>query len=74
MFSDLCHIINFKVAIFLFIFGMLLFSDVFINNVLSKFQDATSGDAATTKGTVVQLSIFVLFYLVIDILGQSEVI
>jgi hypothetical protein len=66
--------INFKMAIFLFIIGMCIFSDLFINGVLSKFDGTVSGECTTTKGTVIQLTIFILIYLVLDLLMQGKII
>ncbi len=63
--------LNIKVAVGLFIIGMLLFSDLFIDGVLSKFDDMVHGECATTKGTIVQLIVLVLLYLVIDLLVQA---
>lgn len=74
MFTDFCGNINFKVAIFLFVFGIFIFSDLFIDNVLCKMDGATAADAATSKGTTVQLLILVLFYLCIDLFIQAEII
>ena len=74
MASDLFGRVNFKVAIFLMIFGVFIFSDLFIENVLSRIKDTTSADTTTTKGTMIQLLIIVLFYLIIDMLVQCEVI
>jgi hypothetical protein len=63
---DLLKKTNFKVAIFLFLIGIFIFSDVFIENCLpKKYRD---GNCATTQGTVMQLLMLVLCYLVIDLL------
>lgn len=74
MATDFFGCINFKIAIFLFVFGIFIFSDLFIENVLCKIKDATHADTATTKGTMIQLLVFVLFYLVIDLLIQGGII
>ena len=68
--------INFKMAIFLFIIGMCIFSDLFINGVLSKFDGAisASGECASTKGTIIQLTIFILLYLVLDLLMKGKLL
>ncbi len=63
--------INYKISIFLFIVGMILFSDVFINSVLSKIPNSVSGECTTTKGTVLQLTILCLFYLTADLFSQA---
>ena len=61
--------INYKLAFFMFFIGMILFSDVFIEGVLSKMStDCVDGECPTTKGTIVQLLIFVLIMIVLDLL------
>ena len=74
MVSDFFGRFNVKIAIFIMIFGLFIFSDLFIENVLLHIKDATSADTTTTKGTMIQMLIIVLFYLVIDMLVQCEVI
>jgi hypothetical protein len=74
MTTDFFGRINFKIAIFLFIFGVFIFSDMFIEHILSKIKDASSGGESTTKGTLIQLLILVLFYLISDLLVQAEII
>ena len=74
MFTDFCGRVNFRIAIFLFVFGIFIFSDLFIDNVLCKVNGATSADSATTKGTMIQLLILVIFYLIVDLLVQGEII
>lgn len=74
MTNDLFESINFKIAIFIFIFGVFIFSDLFIDKFLSNISGATHGDTSTTKGTMIQLLILVLFYLSVDLLNQGNVI
>ena len=72
MCMDLCKKINFKVGIFLFIIGIFLFSDTFIYTFLPK--SMVDGDCVNTKGTIVQLIIFIIFYFIIDLFSQCEII
>lgn len=74
MFVDLFRCINFKVAIFLFIFGVFIFSDLFVENVISRFSGSVEGDCPTTKGTVMQLTILTMAYLVIDLIVQGGLV
>jgi hypothetical protein len=74
MCSDLFGRVNVKIAIFLLIFGIFIFSDLFIENVLSRVKDATDADTTTTKGTMIQLMAVVIFYLIIDLLVQCKVV
>lgn len=65
--------INYKVGFLLFFIGMLIFSDIFIDNVLP----ATMHDGAgcpNTVGTVTQLTMLVLIYIVLDLLVKYEVL
>ena len=66
---DLFRRINFKTAIFLFITGIFIFSDIFIENVLPK--KYINADCADTIGTTIQLTMLVLAYLVIDLIVQG---
>jgi hypothetical protein len=74
MFSDLFNSINYKVAIFLFILGILIFSDVFIETFLTPISGAVDGDVPTTKGTTVQLLILTLGYIIIDLMISGNLI
>lgn len=64
--------INYKVAFFLFFIGMVVFSDVFINLVLMKCSDCTSGECTTSKGTIIQLLVLTVSYVVLDLLVQKK--
>ena len=66
--------INIKVAVLLLIIGMILFSDIFIDGVLAKISGTVHGECTTTKGTMIQLIMLVLSYIVIDLLVQSKII
>ena len=64
--------INFKAGIFIFLMGILIFSDVFIQQVLTKFNGASHDGQASTGGTVIQLIVLVLGYLIVDLLVQGS--
>jgi hypothetical protein len=67
--------INIKIAFFIFLFGFLIFSDIFIKNILNKFSGAVNGtDNATTKGTIIQLLFLVIAYIIIDLLVKNKYI
>ena len=72
--SNMTSNINFKMGIFLFLIGMCIFSDLFINGFLSNFEGTISGECTTTKGTIIQLTIFILLYLVLDLLMKGKLI
>ena len=70
---DLLKKINFKVAFFMFLIGLFIFSDIFIEKCLPKScRDVTN--STNSYGTVVQMTILVLAYIVIDLLSQSGVL
>jgi hypothetical protein len=73
-FSDLFNSINYKVALFLFILGIFIFSDLFVDGVLMSFRDAVYTDVPTTKGTTIQLMFLTIGYVLIDLLVTGNVI
>lgn len=74
MSGNLLTNINYKVAFLLFIVGMIIFSDVFIESVIGKFSDSVDGDSPTTKGTIIQLLLIVLAYIILDLIVKYEVL
>ena len=63
--------INLKMAFFLFLLGMLIFSDVFIDGILSKMDGNVQGECTTTKGTLIQLLLLCLSYIVLDLFTKA---
>lgn len=73
MFVKLCSRIHIKIAIFIFILGLFLFSDIFVRGVLSSFNGAVNQlGFPTTHGTILQLLFLVIGYLLIDLLVQGK--
>jgi hypothetical protein len=66
--------INYKVSFMLFIVSMLIFSDLFIDNVLNKFNDTVTGECTTTKGTMLQLMFMIIAYIVLDLIVKYEIL
>ena len=64
--------INYKISIFLFFLGIIIFSDFFIENFLPK--NAVDGNCANTQGTMIQLMAFVVMYILIDLMTQGGII
>ena len=64
--------INYKLAFFMFIFGMLLFSDLFTDSFLKNINGAVGLQYPTTKGTFIQLFIYVILLIVFDLLIKYE--
>jgi hypothetical protein len=70
---DLIKRVNIKIAFFLLMIGLFIFSDIFIERFLpARYQDGTG--TPNTSGTTVQLIILVLCYIVIDLLSQGGVL
>jgi hypothetical protein len=66
---------NIKIAIFIFILGLFIFSDVFVRTVLASFDGAVNQmEGPTTRGTIVQLIFLVVGYIIIDLLAQGKYI
>lgn len=66
--------INWRIGLFIFVLGIFVFSDVFIELFLSGVPGATSLGNATTKGTIIQMVIITIAYLLVDVLVQSDVV
>lgn len=64
--------INYKLGFFMFLLGMIIFSDLFIEKILASFGNSVDGETPTTKGTMIQLLIFVLLMMMLDVLIKWE--
>lgn len=68
--GNLITSINYKLGLFMFVLGVLVFSDVFIEKILGRMGGMVDGEITTTKGATVQLVIFILLMLFIDVMIQ----
>lgn len=66
--------INYKMSIFLFIVGLIIYSDVFIDNFLRKFEGCVEDSRVTTKGTIYQLIIVSVIFAILDLLIKLELL
>lgn len=71
---DLMKKINWKIALFIFAASIFIFSDVFTDSVLVLSKNSMDGNCPNTKGTIIQIAFLVVFYIIIDILVQSDII
>lgn len=71
---ELCKKINFKTAIFLFIIGTIIFSDVFIENCLTDSSYTDGAGTPTSKGTFIQMLVLIISFLCIDLLVQGNIL
>jgi hypothetical protein len=65
--GDIFGGINFKLACFVFILGIIIFSDVFIDGILLKIDGTVNGECTTTKGTIIQLLLLSLGLIMLDL-------
>lgn len=64
--------LQWKVSILLFFIGVILFSDVFQDNVLAHISGATEGETVTTSGTFIQLGALIVGYNLSDQLVRNH--
>lgn len=65
--------INFKVALFMFLIGLVILSDMFIEKFIPiEYQDGTNNP--NTKGTFLQLLVMVISYIIVDLLVQGDIL
>lgn len=73
--GGLLYNINWKVAIFIFIISIFIFSDLFaegfLKNIDSSFTDGTN---TTNKGTIAQILTLVASYIGMDLLVKYEIL
>lgn len=65
---------KFRTAFYLFIVFMLVCSDVFIDQILSRFGDSVDVNMPTTKGVVIQSIFMVIAYILVDSLVESSIL
>jgi hypothetical protein len=63
-----------KFLVLLFVFFLLISSDVFVDRVLSKVDSAVNMDRPTSYGTVIQGMLLVMCVLVLDVLTNRGAI
>lgn len=66
--------IKIKNSILLFLFFILLSTDVFIDQVLAKFDGAVDGSSPTTTGVIIQAIFLVFGYILIEMVTTSSII
>lgn len=73
--TDLCNVssnviseIPFKLAFFMFFIGMVIFSDAFTSTVLVNIDNTLDDDLPTTKGTIIQLTIYTICLVIVDLM------
>jgi hypothetical protein len=64
--------VPYKLTLFMFIVGMLIFSDLFIDGFLHGIPGAVGGECASSKGTIIQLLLFCLAHIMLDLMIKYE--
>jgi hypothetical protein len=72
--ANMLMCINWKVAAFLFIMGLFLFSDLFIDSILRQVPGSVDGITPSSKGTLIQMSLLVLSYIFVDSMIKINVL
>jgi hypothetical protein len=66
-FIGLLSMTNLRLFFIVFLLFIFVSSDVFIDQVLGRFEDAREHNCATTKGVIIQATIMVLLVMVMDV-------
>lgn len=75
MITDFVKKLPIKLAIFIFIIFIILKSDVYINNVLAKFNGTVNyTNQTTTKGEIISGIFLVLGFLCLDLIIQYNIL
>lgn len=66
--------IKIKNSVLLFLVFILLSTDVFIDQILTKFEGAVEGNSTTTTGVIIQAIFLVIGYILIETITTSSII
>lgn len=69
---DCSKSINYKIAFLIFLAYIILNTDVFIENILSKFNNTSINNEITNKGIVISGLILSLTYILLDVLDKNS--
>lgn len=64
------EVVNWKVLVFIMILFIIINSDIFLENILSKLDKAVEGNCTTTYGTIIQSIIMGFGYMLIQPLAS----
>lgn len=63
---EICDVVNWKVFLFIIMIYLIINSDIFLENILSKLDKTVEGNVPTTYGTIIQSLILGVSYLLIE--------
>lgn len=66
--------VNFKASFLLFFLFLFVSSNIFIDQVLSRFSDTTSAGQITIKGIIIQGIILVMLFIIAQIITGFDLI
>ena len=72
--SDLVGSIEWKLVIVLILICVIIFSDLFITTVLSKFEGTTNGIIITNKGKLIQSATIIGGYIIASGLNYMKIL
>lgn len=64
--------IPYKLTFFMFLIGMVIFSDLFIDGFLNNISGTVDGECPTSKGTMIQLLVYSLVLILLHLLISYE--
>jgi hypothetical protein len=74
LFGEIAKKISWKIALFVFVLVLLIWSDVFIENIMTKFDGLVEGRMVSQKGTIVQATVLTLAVIVLSFLISVDVL
>ena len=72
--SSLITSINYKVVVLLFFISLIIFSDLFVESILTPIPDMVIAGQVTTKGTLIQIVCLIVGYIASDLAVKYELI
>ena len=72
--KGIASMINFKMVFFLFFIVLVVLSDVFVDTILSKYDDALEGGRVTSTGAIIQGIAICLGYMLLTVLDEGDII
>ena len=72
--GSLWNAANFKLAIIMLLIGVIIFSDSFVDGCLSRFSHTTTGTVVNSKGTFIQLGLYSVSLLLVEMMVKSKII
>ncbi len=74
MVKHLLYSVNWKLGIIMLVLGFIIFSNLFVDNVISKMSNTTEMGMVNTKGSVIQLLFYTLTLLCIDLMIKGNLL